>query len=116
MPQAFVPTGYRPKWESPRTIVCDARHACSCQACNHACELVIIIFCFGATAGVFALLVNSKQLEKERKQARADDAQACQRMGSATTPHPRRCDRCSRRLSCASAVCAHRRARACGRC
>ena len=56
------------KVQLKRSIVCDTRHACSCKACNHACELAIIIICFGCTAGVFAMLVNSKAFEKERKQ------------------------------------------------
>ena len=52
-----------------RAIVWDARHACSCKACNHMCELCVIVICFVCTAGVFVLLINSKQMEKERKQA-----------------------------------------------
>ena len=52
-----------------RSVVCDARHAFSFKAVNHICEMVIIILCFGCTIGVFFLLLNSKQMEKERKQA-----------------------------------------------
>ena len=51
-----------------RSVVCDASHAFSLKACNHVCELVIIILCFVCTIGVFWLLMRSPKLEKERKQ------------------------------------------------
>ena len=51
-----------------RGVVCDVKHACSCKACGHAFELVMIIVCFLSTVGVFVLLLNSKQMEKERKE------------------------------------------------
>ena len=50
-------------------IVCDIDHACSCKACGHACELFVIVLCFFCTLGVFYLMLNSKEMEKERKQA-----------------------------------------------
>ena len=52
-----------------RSVVCDARHAFSLKSCSHVCELLLIIFCFGCTVGVFMLLARSPQMERERKQA-----------------------------------------------
>ena len=51
-----------------RSIVCDASHAFSLKACNHVCEMAIIIICFGCTVGVFVLLSYSPAMEKERKE------------------------------------------------
>ena len=57
------------KVQLSRGIVCDLEHACSCKACGHACEIIIIVICFLCTIGVFLLMLNSKQMEKERKEA-----------------------------------------------
>lgn len=46
----------------------DFKHALSCTACNHCFELVTIVFCFFCTICAF-LLLNTKQLKKEREQA-----------------------------------------------
>ena len=46
----------------------DAKHAFSCAACNHCCELCVIIFCGVCTIAVFALVRNSKEMKKEREQ------------------------------------------------
>jgi hypothetical protein len=56
------------KVQLQRSIVCDTTHAFSLKAINHVCELVIIVVCFVCTVGVFALLLRSPQMEKERKQ------------------------------------------------
>ena len=57
------------KVQLKRSVVCDASHAFSLKACNHVCELAIIIICFGCTIGVFALLAQSPKMQKERKNA-----------------------------------------------
>ena len=46
----------------------DFKHALSCTACNHCFELATIVFCFFCTICAF-LLLNTKQLKKEREQA-----------------------------------------------
>jgi hypothetical protein len=53
------------KVELSRGVVFD--RACSCKACGHVCELLIIIVCFLSIVGVFIFLINSKVMEKERK-------------------------------------------------
>lgn len=53
------------KVELSRSVVFD--RACSCKACGHVCELLIIIVCFLSIVGVFIFLINSKVMEKERK-------------------------------------------------
>ena len=53
------------KVELTRSVVFD--RACSCKACGHVCELLIIIVCFLSIVGVFIFLINSKVMEKERK-------------------------------------------------
>ena len=53
------------KVELTRSVVFD--RACSCKACGHVCELLIIIVCFLFIVGVFIFLINSKVMEKERK-------------------------------------------------
>jgi protein-S-isoprenylcysteine O-methyltransferase Ste14 len=56
------------KVQLQRKVVWDLRHACSCKACNHAFELVIIVVCFTLTAGVFMMVYKSPELKKEREQ------------------------------------------------
>ena len=55
------------KVELTRRTVWDAKHACSLKACNHACEVVIILLTFSCTAGVFAMLLNGKNKNVERE-------------------------------------------------
>lgn len=50
-------------------VVCDLEHACSCKSIGHLCEIFIIVLCFCCTIGVFILMLNSKEMEKERKTA-----------------------------------------------
>ena len=57
------------KVQLKRSVVCDASHAFSLKACNHVCELVIIVICFGCTVGVFFVLARSPKMEQERKNA-----------------------------------------------
>ena len=52
-----------------RGIVCDADHLFSLQAIGHACELVVLVLCFGATGAVFLMVSRSEQLARERQQA-----------------------------------------------
>ena len=56
------------KVQIKRHIIWDSAHACSCKACNHVFELVIIVVCFTCTVGVFAMLYRSPQLKRERQQ------------------------------------------------
>ena len=49
-------------------VIWDISHAFSLKACNHICEMVIIVICFGSTVGVFAMLLRSKEFQKEREQ------------------------------------------------
>ena len=46
----------------------DFKHALSCTAFNHCFELATIVFCFFCTICAF-LLLNTKQLKKEREKA-----------------------------------------------
>ena len=52
-----------------RGIVCDADHLFSLQAIGHACELLVLVLCFGATGAVFFMVSRSEQLQHEREQA-----------------------------------------------
>lgn len=52
-----------------RGVVWDSEHVCSCKACGHAAELVIIIFCFLSILGVFCLMFSNPKMNKEREQA-----------------------------------------------
>ena len=56
------------KVDMQRRVRWDLQHACSCKACNHAFELMIIIFCFLCTLFSFSLL-GTKEMQRERKEA-----------------------------------------------
>lgn len=51
-----------------RRVICDVEHACSCRACGHTCELVILLVCAACTAGAFCL-INVDQLRAERERS-----------------------------------------------
>ena len=55
------------KVELTRRTVWDQRHACSLKACNHACEVLVILLTFGCTTGVFVMLMTSKNKNIERE-------------------------------------------------
>ena len=54
-----------------RAVIWDRRHACSCRAVNHACELGVIVLCFVCVVGVFWLLMHDTRMKTEREQAGA---------------------------------------------